>query len=115
MTVISHKTEYGHFDPHRVNLREAALRWMDAAGLFDTPDTALSPEHVLFEATRSGKIARIAASGCRRFIDDLPEIFTDTAFPPDVERHLLAPDTLHAAGPFQQHASWYAIAHAIFD
>ncbi|MBK4723184.1 hypothetical protein JJL56_30480 [Azospirillum sp. YIM DDC1] len=115
VAVISHKTEYGHFDPYRVNLREAALLWMDGAGLFDTPHTGLSPDRVLFEATRFGKIARIAASGCRRFVDDLPELFTDPAFPPGVERHLLAPEGSTAAGPFHRHASWNAIAHAVFS
>lgn len=114
VAVISHKTEHGHFDPYRTNLREAALGWMDSVGLFDTPDTALSPDRVLFEATRSGKIARIAASGCHRFIDDLPEVFTDPEFPPEVERYLLAPGKPPAAGQFQQHASWDAIARAIF-
>ena len=28
VVVVSHKTEYGHFDPDRVNLRKAALNWM---------------------------------------------------------------------------------------
>ncbi len=29
--MVSHKTEYGHYDPDRVNLREAALGWMTAS------------------------------------------------------------------------------------
>src|ERR1700722_8407930 len=35
VVVVSHKTEYGHFDPDRVNLRTAALDWMAEQGLFD--------------------------------------------------------------------------------
>ena len=35
IVVISHKTEFGHLDPERVNLREAALDWMRAEGLFE--------------------------------------------------------------------------------
>ena len=33
VVVVSHKTEFGHFDPERVNLRQAALDWMSAHGL----------------------------------------------------------------------------------
>ena len=33
VAVVSHKTEYGHFDPDRVNLRQAALDWMAGQGL----------------------------------------------------------------------------------
>src|ERR1700687_4382776 len=33
VAVVSHKTEYGHFDPYRVNLRTAALDWMAGGGL----------------------------------------------------------------------------------
>src|SRR5580692_11461011 len=33
IVVVSHKTEYGHFDPDRVNLRSAALDWMAGQGL----------------------------------------------------------------------------------
>ena len=32
--VVSHKTEFGHFDPDRINLRTTALDWMAAKGLF---------------------------------------------------------------------------------
>ena len=33
--IVSHKTEYGHHDPDRVNLRQAARDWMAAQGLLD--------------------------------------------------------------------------------
>lgn len=32
--IVSHKTEFGHFDPDRINLRRAALEWLDAQGFF---------------------------------------------------------------------------------
>jgi len=34
--VVSHKTELAHHDPLSTNLRHAALRWMEARGLFDS-------------------------------------------------------------------------------
>lgn len=89
--IVSHKTEHGHFDPHRVNLREAALRWMEATGLFDTATTGLAANRVFFEATREEKIRRIGALGCDVFVDDLPEVFLNPAFPPEPRRFLFLP------------------------
>ena len=46
-------------DPHRVPLREAAIDWMRAHGLFGDDGLGLSQD-VFFAATRADKIARIA-------------------------------------------------------
>src|SRR5207302_1144007 len=35
VVIVSHKTEFGHFDPARVNLRDAALDWMRRHGFFE--------------------------------------------------------------------------------
>src|ERR1700688_2747879 len=51
VVIVSHKTEYGHYDPDRVNLRKAALDWMAAQGLFGDSH-AIPPENVYFESTR---------------------------------------------------------------
>ena len=109
--IVSHKTEYGHFDPHRVNLRDAALRWMDAVGLFDTGTTGLGPDRVAFEATRDAKVRRIADLGCDAFVDDLPEVFLAPGFPPDTRRCLFLPGGAAAEdGPFTPYRGWRAIA-----
>ena len=60
VAVVSHKTEYGHFDPDRVNLRNAALDWMAAQGLLDG-DRGVARADVYFESTRAEKVKRIAA------------------------------------------------------
>jgi len=70
---VSHKTEYGHFDPARVNLRDAALSWMRQQGFFRQDGFGLPIENVRFAATRSEKIEQIARLGFTHFIDDLPE------------------------------------------
>ena len=33
--IVSHKTEYGHYDLERISLRKEALKWMDANCFFD--------------------------------------------------------------------------------
>jgi hypothetical protein len=88
VAIVSHKTEFGHHDPQRINLRAAALDWMTAQKFFAQDGCGMSPGNVFFEATRAEKLARIAALGCDWFIDDLPEVLADPAFPPGVRRIL---------------------------
>jgi len=79
VVIISQKTRFGHFDAAGIDLHEAALGWLDRRGFF-TRD-GLDRADVYFEETRSAKLARIAETGCDVFVDDLPEIFCDPAFP----------------------------------
>lgn len=119
--IVSHKTEHGHFDEHRVNLRTAALAWMEAVRLFDWAATGLSADRVFFEGTRADKLARIADCGCTDFIDDLEEVLTDPAFPPTVASYLLRPDpamgknSTHADAPYRCCGSWSEIGDAVFQ
>jgi len=87
--IVSHKTRFGHYDPARVDLREAALAWMDAQGFFRAGD-GISAERVYFADDRSQKLARIAELRCTHFIDDLEEVFADPGFPSGVRRILFA-------------------------
>jgi hypothetical protein len=82
--VISHKTQYSKYDPHKVDLRQAALRWLKTNRFFD-PAFGLSDEKVFFEDTREHKIERLRALDCDVFIDDLEEVFAHPSFPTSVE------------------------------
>jgi hypothetical protein len=115
VAIVSHKTEYGHFDPDRVNLRDAALRWMADVGLFDTVATGLGPDRVFFESTRSAKLQRIAALGCTAFVDDLPEVFLDPDFPRSVRKCLFASDGEAPEGLCIPRAHWSEIADDLLD
>jgi hypothetical protein len=109
--IVSHKTEYGHFND--VNLRRAAWAWMREQGFFDQDGFALDVEDVHFAGTRREKLARIAALGCDVFVDDLPEVLGDPAFPHGVKRILFADQTA-AGAPWLVCPSWPAIAQAVF-
>jgi hypothetical protein len=111
--VVSHKTEYGHHDPDRVNLREAALGWMEARGFFAPDRYAIPRENVFFELTRSQKLARIAALKCAYFIDDLEEVLTDPDFPPGVNRVLFA--ATGSSSDLAICSSWQQIAETVLD
>ncbi len=113
VVVVSHKTEYGHFDPDRVNLRKAALDWMAGQGLLGGGH-GIALADVFFESTRAEKLERIAALSLTHFIDDLDEVLSDPDFPPNVERILFA-DGAHPASPsYISCPTWRHIERQIF-
>jgi len=111
--VVSHKTEFANYDPSRVNLRAAALGFMETNGFFDPGKYGIPRENVFFEGARADKLARIASLGCTHFVDDLVEVLTDPGFPAGVERVLFGrPGGLKTAG-LRVCASWREIAAAL--
>jgi hypothetical protein len=113
VVVVSHKTEYGHFDPDRVNLRKAALDWMAGQGLLGG-DHGIALADIHFESTRAEKLARIAALSLTHFIDDLEEVLTDPDFPPDVERILFADGAQPASPSYISCSTWRDIERQVF-
>lgn len=111
--IVSHKTEFGHHDPARINLREAALGWMTAQGFFDSARFAILQGNVHFEATRDEKLRRIAAVGCDLFIDDLEEVLDDPGFPADTARILLSERSAEGAH-YPVHSTWSSITEVMF-
>lgn len=111
--IVSHKTEYGHYDADRVSLREAALNWMKAHSFFGDCGYGISIENVFFEGTRAEKLARISNLDCTYFIDDLEEVLNDPAFPPGVTRILFSVNGRSSA-PFEVFRSWKDIEERLF-
>ncbi len=89
--IVSHKTRYAGMDPGGVNLRRAALDWMSARNFFDEAGLGFKRADIYFAGTRFEKIERIRLLRCDLFIDDLIEVFTNPAFPTDVEAVLFSP------------------------
>jgi hypothetical protein len=113
VVVVSHKTEYGHYDPDRINLRKAALDWMTAHGLLNG-EHAIPAENVYFESTREQKLGRIVALGLTHFIDDLEEVLADPGFPPHVKRILFAEDGRPRTVPYASCSTWREIEQQVF-
>lgn len=90
VSIISHKLEYPARGA-RVNLRDAALAWMEAHDYFRPDGFALSRNDVWFEASREQKLARIAERQCTHFVEDLPEVLREKAFPSGVVKLLFDP------------------------
>lgn len=93
VVIVSHKSEYANFGDPTVNLRAAALRWLEVQGFFDSARFGVGPERIFFESTREEKIGRIRAVGVTHFVDDLEETFLEASFPAGVEKILLSPQS----------------------
>ncbi len=91
LSIVSHKTRWAAADPRRRDLRVLALAWLERRGLLDPGRYGLDRTRVHFTDTRAEKLRRIAELGCTDFVDDLPEVLADPAFPPGVRPHLLRP------------------------
>jgi len=114
VSIVSHKTEHGHYDPERINLRDAARHWMAANGVVEG-EFGIPASNVFFEGTRSEKLARIAALSCTHFIDDLEEVLVDPGFPANVERILFTErEQPNSAASYVVCASWRDIEDRIF-
>ena len=87
--IVSHKTKYGHFDPTKTLLRQAALDWMQSKGFFDENEFAIHRENVFFATTRREKVEKIKSLNLDVFIDDLEEVFSEDDFP-DIRKILFS-------------------------
>ena len=79
--IVSHKTEFGHFDTTRTPLRQVAFSWMESKGFFEHSRFGLTKENVFFTGTRSEKVKQIDRLNLDIFIDDLEEVFSEEGFP----------------------------------
>jgi hypothetical protein len=112
--VVSHKTQYGHQDPHRTDLRMAARNWMQGAGLVGSADTALSLDRVYFEDTIAAKVDRLASLDLDVFIDDLVDVFEQPHFPRRTRAILFGEAAASHDGRYRPIASWAEIQNEVF-
>ncbi len=113
--IVSHKTQHGHFDPDEVNLRQAAMRWMEGHGFFTDQGFSMSPSHIHFASSRSEKLAYIADLKCDIFVDDLVEVLVDANFPSFVQRILFSDHAEVLSGaPYQVCRDWRSVGEIIF-
>ena len=113
--IVSHKTEYGHFDANHVKLRQAARAWMTAHDFFQEGGYGISSDHIFFESTRDEKLKRIADLACTYFIDDLEEVLSDPSFPSSVTRILFAERSVATDQiPYIVCPSWRHIEKVVF-
>lgn len=93
IAIISHKTQYPYLGP-LYDLHKAARDWINQV-LVQDGKILISDEQLFFKQTKQEKVRCIEEWDCDYFIDDLPEIFSDTSFPPKTKRVLFDPENKH--------------------
>jgi hypothetical protein len=112
--IVSHKTRFGHQDPDRTDLRQAARGWLQAAGLIGTEGSVLTIDDVYFEDTQAAKVERLASLDLDVFIDDLVDVFEQPHFPRHIKSILFANPEGAPTGPYTPIASWAEIQREVF-
>lgn len=113
LSIVSHKTKRGHFDPHNVDLWDAALDWLETKRFFAADGFGMRREDVHFSETREGKLAVIRSVGCELFIDDLPEVLHHGLFPENARKlWFAAHQPGEAGGGLPPHRTWAELAEA---
>ena len=110
--IVSHKTQFGHFDETNTDLRIAARSWMKSHGFFDR--YGIVDQNLYFESTQTEKVQRIAQLRCDLFIDDLPELFEHPDFPAATRKILFSPGNAGANDAVTRCASWHQIEVEVF-
>lgn len=87
LVIVSHKTLHPIVGPP-YDLHQAARQWLE----HHLGDSLAA----FFELTKAAKLKRIGQVGCSHYVDDLPEILTDPAFPASVQGILFDPHGHHS-------------------
>ncbi len=70
--IVSHKTEFGHFDSQKISLRDSATNFLKNHGLLDNKNPLI--KKVTYKNSKKEKIDYIKQNNYEYFIDDLKEI-----------------------------------------
>ena len=109
--IVSHKTEFGHFDESLTPLRTAALQWLHTKRIVGDLPAQIKPHEVYFCQTQDEKILKINDLKLDVFIDDLEEIVNSQLLSSAVRRILFSTN-LEANSEYECHFSWREISQA---
>jgi hypothetical protein len=112
--IVSHKTQFGHQDPDRVDLREAARGWLREAGLIDGADAPVAAGNVYFEDTMAAKVERLARLELDVFVDDLVDVFEQPHFPKATRSILFTQSPPPHPAHCEPLATWAQIRRGVF-
>ena len=112
--IISHKTEFGHFDSEKISLRKEALKWMKSKKFFDQDFVGFNKNNIFFANTRKQKVKIISRLKCDWFIDDLHEVFTEKKFPKNTKKILFGKiDNKYISNNIANFSNWSDISDSI--
>ena len=109
--IVSHKTEFGHFDESHTPLRTAALQWLQTKRIVGDLPAQIKPQEVYFCQTQDEKILKINDLKLDVFIDDLEEIVESQLLSLAVRRILFSTNS-EVNSEYECHFSWREISQA---
>ena len=112
--IVSHKSEYGHFDKSRTQLRRAALDWMNNNNFFYESEPLIPQNNIFFLDTQDLKIKKIIHLNLDFFIDDLLEVFQNPLFPEKINKFLLSKNSKNYDEGIRTFPSWGQISNELF-
>lgn len=111
LVIVSHKTEFGHFDESHTPLRAAALQWLHEKRIVGESSAQIKPQEVYFCLTQDEKILKINDLKLDIFIDDLEEVFDNRLLASTV-RQILFSTNSRENSKYECHFSWREISQA---
>ena len=112
VTIISHKTEYGHYDEEKISLRMSALSFLEQEGIVNK-DKNIFIQNLFFTTTREEKIKTIKHNNFDWFIDDLQEVIFDENLRDLPNKILFSKKTIEQRVGVKFCSSWNEIEYEI--
>ena len=109
--IVSHKTEFGHFDESLTPLRTAALQWLYSKRIVGDLPAQIKPHEIYFCQTQDEKILKINDLKLDVFVDDLEEVFNNQLLSSSVRRILFSAIS-EVKSEYECHFSWREISQA---
>jgi hypothetical protein len=88
LSIVSHKTHFGHYDATRTNLREAATAFLGVKGITNW----IPPDRIFYCANVAEKLRIIDDIECDIFVDDLTDVLLHEDFPTATQRIAFRPN-----------------------
>ena len=104
--IVSHKTEFGHYDEKKIKLRDEAIRWIKKKGY-------LKNIKIFFENSIPEKIERINSLKLDYFIDDLEIILNHKLISKKTKKILFCENINNSVS--KKGYNWLQIKDLIFD
>lgn len=109
VSIISHKTIYGHFTTCNTELRHASTNFLRQKNLLSICPN-FSEKNIYYLSTLDEKIDAINNLNCDVFIDDLPKVFEHKSFPKKPRKILFGDYKFEASSLYESAPCWPDIA-----
>lgn len=109
--IVSHKTDFGHYDKAKINLRKKSYEWIEK-NINSNEKYKILKKNIFFLSTIDKKINKVKKLKLDFFIDDLEIILNNKDFPKSTKKILY--NTSINKNDYKNYIYWRDISHYIF-